>query len=97
MIRGAGTYPHRYWCGEQYDREETFANAELTTTRKVKSITQVQQPPQPLGWTGKHTVDENLDGSRTYRWRVRLIDFDQKTGEIISKLDRFDYRIEFAG
>ncbi|MCF7730392.1 MAG: hypothetical protein K9N23_01840 [Akkermansiaceae bacterium] len=95
VIRGAGTYPHRYWCGDQYDREETFTNAELTTTRKVKSITQVQELPQPLGWTGKHTVDENLDGSRTYRWRVRLIDFDQQSGEIVTKLDRVDYRVEF--
>lgn len=95
VIRGTGTYPHRYWCGDQYDREETFANAELTTTRKVKSITQVQQLPQPLGWTGKHTVDDNLDGSRTYRWRVRLIDFNQQSGEIINKLDRVDYRVEF--
>jgi len=97
VLRGAGTYPHRYWCREQYDREETFANAELTTRRTVKSITQVQSPAQPLGWTGKHTVDHNLDGSRTYRWRVRLADFDQQTGKIIRKLDRFDYRIEFEG
>lgn len=95
VLRGAGTYPHRYWCREQYDREETFANAELTTRRKVKSITQVQEPPQPLGWTGKHTVDENLDGTRTYRWRVRLADFNQQSGKIISKRDRFDYRVEF--
>ncbi len=55
----------------------------------------MEPPPQPLGWTGKHTVDENLDGTRTYRWRVRLADFNQQTGKIINKLDRFDYRIEF--
>jgi hypothetical protein len=95
VIRGNGTYPHRQWCGEEYDREETYANAELTTTRKLKSITQVQQLPQPLGWTGKHTIDEHPDGSRTYRWRVRLIDFDQKTGEIGNPLQRIDYRVEF--
>lgn len=40
-------------------------------------------------------ADENPDGSRTYRWRVRLADFDQKTGVILSKLDRIDYHIEF--
>ena len=56
--------------------------------------TQVQDLPKPLGWTGKHTVDENLDGSRTYRWRVRLMDFDQKTGEIINQLKQVDYRVE---
>ena len=43
----------------------------------------------------KHTVDENPDGSRTYRWRVRLADFDQKTGVITRKLDHIDYQIEF--
>ena len=95
VIRGNGTYPHRQWCDEEYDREETYANAVLTTTRKVKSITQVQQLPQPLGWAGKHTVDEHPDGSRTYRWRVRLIDFDQKSGEIVNQLKRVDYRVEF--
>ena len=24
VLRGAGTYPHRSWCGEQYDKEETY-------------------------------------------------------------------------
>jgi hypothetical protein len=95
VVRGAGTYPHRYWCKEQYDKEETYVNAELTTSRRVKSITQVQSPPKPLGWTGKHTVDEHADGTRTYRWRVRVIDFDQKAGKIINKVDRLDYRVAF--
>lgn len=95
VIRGNGAYPQRSWCREQYDREETFTKAEITTTRKVKSISQVQDFPKPLGWTGKYTVDENLDGSRTYRWRVRLVDFDQKSGGIIRQLERADYRIEF--
>jgi hypothetical protein len=95
VVRGTGTYPHRTWCREGYDSEETYTNAELTTTRKVKSINQIQDLSKPLGWTGKHTVDENSDGSRTYRWRVRLIDFDQKSGKIINQLKRVDYRIEF--
>lgn len=95
LIRGNGAYPQRSWCHEEYDREETYAKAEFTTTRKVKSITQAQDFPKPLGWTGKHTVDQNLDGSRTYRWRVRLIDFDQTSGQIINQLNRADYRIEF--
>ncbi len=95
VLRGAGTYPIRSWCREQYDREETFADAEFTTNRKIKSITQVQKPETPLGWNGKHTVDENPDGTRTYRWRVRLADFDQKTGVIARQLDTIDYHIEF--
>ena len=39
VLRGAGTYPHRYWCREQYDREETFANAELTTDDMLVAAT----------------------------------------------------------
>jgi len=95
VCRGAGTYPLRTWCKEQYDRETTFFNAELTTKRRVKSIRQVQSPAKPLGWRGKHFVDEHADGTRTYRWRVQLIDFDQITGKIRGKVDRIDYRIEW--
>lgn len=95
VLRGLGTYPHRYWCPEEYDKEQIFTNAELTTTRHIQSITQKQELPAPLGWNGKHTVDENPDGSRTYRWRVRLVDFDQTTGITASQADRIDYQIEF--
>jgi len=96
VVRGAGTYPHRHWVGEGYDKEETYVNAEFRTARKVKAIEQVQTPPEPLGWAGKYAVDEHADGTRTYHWRVRLIDFDQAKGTILSKVDRLDYRIQFA-
>jgi Peptidase family C25 len=95
VLRGLGTFPDRSWCREEYDKEEIFTNAEITTTRRIQSITQKQKPPAPLGWNGKHTVDENPDGSLTYRWRVRLADFDQTTGVTASQLDRIDYQIEF--
>lgn len=96
VLRGLGTYPHRSWCGEEYDKEEIYTNAEVTTTRRIQSISQKQKPPTPLGWNGKHTVDENPDGSRTYRWRVRLADFDQTTGITANQIDRIDYQIEFG-
>jgi len=95
VLRGAGTYPLRTWCKDEYDVEETYTDAEFTTSRNIKSITQVQNPAAPLGWNGKHTVDENPDGTRTYRWRVRLADFNQQTGVILSKIDSIDYQIEF--
>jgi hypothetical protein len=85
----------RRWCREQYDREETYCNAEIRTDRQIESLTQVRNPVEPLGWKDKYWVDEHADGTRTYRWRVRLIDFDQTTGEIISKIDRLDYRIKW--
>jgi len=95
VLRGAGTYPNRHWIDAGYDAEETYVDATFRTARKVMKIEQVQSPPQPLGWTGKYVVDEHADGTRTYRWRVRLVDFDQPKGTILSKVDRMDYRTVF--
>ena len=96
VLRGAGTWPNRYWIeGDDYDAEETYVWAMFRTDRKVKSIKQVQSPAKPLGWMGKFVVDENADGTRTYMWRVRLVDFDQIKGAITAKLDRLDYKVTF--
>jgi len=96
VLRGAGTYAHRHWIGAGYDQEETYVNASFRTSEKVARIEQVQSPPKPLGWSGKCAVDEHADGTRTYHWRVRLVDFDQPAGKIRSKVDRLDYRIVFG-
>jgi hypothetical protein len=95
VVRGAGSYPNRYWVTEGYDLEETFIDGSLRTAKKVRAIEQVQSPPKPLGWTGKFVVDENADGTRTYMWRVRMVDFDQIKGTIINQVDRLDYRVTF--
>lgn len=96
VIRGLGTYANRSWCKEQYDHEEIYFDATLTTARRIKSIEQVDELPKPLGWTGKFTVDEHADGTRTYHWRVRLIDFDQISGKIISQAERITFRVRYA-
>jgi len=93
VLRGAGTYARRSWCSEEYDREEIFVTAELTTRRRVAKIEQLQRPSAPLGWNGSYYTDEHADGSRTYRWSVRLADFDQVKGAIINAVERLDYRI----
>ena len=95
VCRGPGTYVSRNWCGGGYDVERNYVNAEIRTSRKIKSIKQAQNPPAPLGWGEKYWSDEHADGTRTYRWRVRLLDFDQATGKITKKIDRVDYRIEW--
>jgi hypothetical protein len=95
VIRGAGTYALRAWCGDGYDREETFMTAELATRRRVARIEQVQKPPSPLGWTGALHADEHADGSRTYRWAVRLVDFDQVKGQVVNAVERLEYRIVY--
>lgn len=95
VLRGAGTYALREWCAKQYDREETCMTAEFTTRRRLAKVEQVQQPPAPLGWPGAYHVDEHADGSRTYRWAVRLADFDQMTGKITSAVEHLDYRMVY--
>jgi hypothetical protein len=95
VLRGAGSWPNRHWLEAGYDAEETYVWATLHTDRKVKSVQQVQSPAKPLGWTGKFVVDNNADGTRTYLWRVRLVDFDQTKGTITAKADRLDYKVTF--
>ena len=95
VLRGAGTYARRSWCREQFDREEIYVTAEFTTRRRVAKIEQVQQPPAPLGWNGSYYADEHADGSRTYRWAVRLADFDQLKGSIVNTVERLEYRISY--
>jgi len=93
VLRGAGTYALRQWCSEQYDREETCVTAEFTTRRQVARIEQLQKPPAPLGINGTWHADRNADGSSTYRWVVRLADFDQKKGIMINSVDQLDYQV----
>jgi hypothetical protein len=95
VLRAAGTYALREWCQQQYDREETCITAEFTTRRNVARITQVQQPPSPLGIKGTWHADDNSDGSKTYRWVVRLADFDQINGLMVNAVDHLDYKISY--
>lgn len=95
VLRGAGTYVRRSWCGEEYDKEEPYLTAEFTTRRRVAKIEQVQHLPAPLGWNGTYFTDEHADGSRTYRWAVRMADFDQFKGRIINTVGRLDYQISY--
>jgi hypothetical protein len=94
-LRGAGTYARRGWCGLQYDKEETFMTASFTTRSHLLAIKQVQTLPKPLGWNGAYYVDENADGTRTYRWSVRIADFDQIKGVMLNAVERIDYDIEY--
>lgn len=95
VLRGAGTYPRCSWASEGYDKEEVFVTAEFTTRRRVAKIEQVQNPPAPLGWNGAYYADQHADGSCTYRWSVRLADFNQEKGTITNKVERLEYRITY--
>ena len=95
VVRGAGCYALSDWCAEGYDLEQVFFTAEFTSHRRVQRIEQVQNPDAPLGWRGTWYVDDNPDGTYTYRWAVRVIDFDQIMGRIIRAVERLDYKVTF--
>jgi hypothetical protein len=95
VVRGVGAYALSDWCQEGYNLEQMYVTAEFTSRRRVSRIEQVQTPPAPLGWRGTWYCDPNPDGSYTYRWAVRLIDFDQLTGRIINSVDHIDYKVSY--
>jgi Peptidase family C25 len=94
-LRGIGSYSKSEWGSRKRNQEQTCYTAEFTTQRPVAEIKQLGNPPAPLGMLGKWQVDLNSNGSSTYRWVVRLADFDEETGRIIEKRDSFDYQISF--
>ena len=94
VLRAPGIYIRASWCADEYDREEVYTDVAYTTRNEVKAIRQETKLPAPLGWRDKYYVDHNADGTRTYRWRVRMADFDQTQGVIRAKANRIDYHIE---
>ena len=86
-VIGAGTALMSYWNAPGYNFQIPYFVAKYRTRGHVLDISQQTGVPAPLGWGGSFAnhvhVDEHADGTRTYLWRVRLIDFDQEDGGII--------------
>jgi hypothetical protein len=94
VLRAPGVYIRAQWCREEYDLEEVYADVAFTTRHNVAAIRQVTELAAPLGWRDKYFVDENANGTRTYRWRIRMADFDQIEGTIRSRVERIQYQVE---
>ncbi len=97
-VIGAGTALMTYWGSPGYDHQIPYFVAKYQTPGNVLDITQEVGIPWPLGWGGSFAhnvhVDEHTDGSRTYLWRVRLMDFDHQNGGIINDMiDSVSYSI----
>lgn len=74
--------------------------AKYRTAGKISDITQQDDMAAPLGWSGSFQnhvhVDEHSDGTRTYLWRVRLMDSDQKNGGKINQaIGKVAYSVRF--
>jgi hypothetical protein len=95
VVRGAGAYAQSDWCADGYNLEKMLVTAEFTTKRRVTAIEQVHKTDAPLGWTGNWYGQDNPDGTHTYRFAVRFIDFDQVKGKTRSSVARLDYRLTF--
>lgn len=95
VLRGPGTYATSEWCEKGYNFEVETVPVEFTVRKRVKAIEQVQSPSAPLGWTGAWHEQKNADGTFTYRFAVRMVDFDEVRGKILRSVDRLDYQIRF--
>ncbi len=94
-VRGAGAIALSSWTAKGRDQETMLVLAEFTSRRKVKEIKPENTPDAPLGWLGKWHTEPNTDGTFTYRFAVRMIDFDQERGQILRKVDRLDFKLIF--
>jgi len=96
--RGRGVGTEKWWYNdEHYDRAAHFFAVELRTAEKFAGIEQLDSVEKPLGWSGRHWVDEHQDGTRSYLWRVRMIDVDIPSGRTGSSIDAFRYRLLHEG
>ena len=94
MYVGHGASPRAYWAGA-YDREDLYYGVNLVVDGPVSAVTETSMMEAPLGWSGSYYVDQHADGTSSLLWRVRLLDYDMVTGEILRAVDRAEYELTF--
>jgi len=93
MAVGPEDAPRTYWAGA-HDNEDLYFGVALPVDGPVGRVVTDDAPSQPLRWSGNHYVHSHQDGTSTLSWRVRLIDYDMYTGEVIQGLGEMQFRIE---
>ena len=93
MYTAPGVIPRTYWAGS-YDREDMYFGVQLPLEEAPISVNEIGDYPSPLGWGGQAHIDEHADGSVSVMWRVRLLDYNQVTGEITAEQSEFVYEVE---
>lgn len=93
MYAAPGVSPRTYWAGS-YDNEDMYFGVQLPLEEAPMSVTETGDYPSPLGWGGQAHIDEHADGSVSALWRVRLLDYNQLTGEITAEQSEFVYEVE---
>jgi hypothetical protein len=94
MYVGPGAEPKTYWSG-QHDNEDLYYTVALPLAgdAPAATLTQLDTASQPLGWRGGHYLDYHQDGSKTARWRVRLLDYNMQTGELTDQVNQMSYQL----
>lgn len=83
------------WDGEHgRNAEELVFTAEVRTKRAVTGLEAIDPPAAPLGWDGRHFVDEHADGSRSVFFRVRMLDHVPERGQIRAQLDKLKLHLK---
>ncbi len=95
VLRAVGAYSWSHWGPQERDIEVPFVLAEFQSDKKIKSLTLRDEPKKPLGWSGIWHTNRNRDGSYTHRFGIRMIDFNQKNGEVLQALERLEFSVSF--
>jgi hypothetical protein len=93
MYTGSGAIPRTYWSGS-YDSEDMYFGVQQPLAEAPSTVQETGEQPSPLGWGGVSHIDEHADGTVSAMWRVRLLDFDEQTGEISADQDAFVYELD---
>ncbi len=92
--RAPGIGTDSAWTGpRKRNADRAVFTAEVRTKRRVDKVEAIGNPDGALGFGGRFFVDEHEDGTRSIYWRVRLIDFDMESGEIVAQRQRAEFRL----
>jgi len=93
--RAPGVGVESRWDGEHgRNAEELVFTAEVRTHKEIAGLEALDPPVAPLGWDGRHFIDEHADGTRSIYFRVRMLDYVAETGELKAQLDKLKLRLK---
>ena len=93
MYTAPGASPRTYWAG-LYDLEDMYFGVQLPLAQPPASVQALDTHPAPLGWPETYHLDGHVDGTTTALWRVRLLDFNEHTGAIVTDAAAFEYAVD---
>ena len=68
----------------------------VAVTGALTEMVQEGDLSENLGWSANVYEDFHPDGTQDLRWLVRMLDYDEDTGEIIDSVENIDYVLSGA-